>query len=548
MQQKTPPNGCIGLSVARQSKEFVKSTLRETYRSLLALVVVAVCAAAAEAPAVDVFPAVPEIRAVRRVAALELDAIVDPSNGYPTFAYHALAGVLPTVRVQPGESIELTVHNALPRVREWPNDVNIHFHGLTVPPVRPGDDVLTTIAHPGQTLHYRVRIPRDAEPGLYWYHPHAHGETYRQITGGMSGAIVVEGIARHLPALAKMVERIVVLRDVAVGAGPADEDMPRNAASGRTPMPGMPGMPAAAARKRASTDPCRAEDGLQPTLNRQPRARIGIEPGEQQFFRVVNASAARYFDLSVDGALLELVARDGVPLDAYPGTPAFAFVRHLVLPPAGRAEFVVRAPQHRTVLRSTCYDGGPAGDANPATVLAELLARREAFGTPGPAVAPGDAPVRPAPLTAGGALPPNVLSVAAPAPAVRRTLRLTEDDAGFYIDGKAFDMHAAPAIVAHAGTVERWTLVNETDEEHAFHIHQVHFAVESVDGRRVTQRSWQDVASVPRRRRAANGRTIPGSLTITVDFRDPIVRGTFVYHCHILDHEDQGMMAKIRVI
>ena len=108
-------------------------------------------------------------------------------------------------------------------------------------------------------------------------------------------------------------------------------------------------------------------------------------------------------------------------------------------------------------------------------------------------------------------------------------------------------MRAPPAIVARSGTVERWTLVNDSDEEHAFHIHQVHVAVDAVDGVATRRPVWQDTVSVPRRH-GPRGRATPGTLTLTVDFRDPRVRGTFVYHCHILDHEDGGMMAKIRVL
>ena len=105
-----------------------------------------------------------------------------------------------------------------------------------------------------------------------------------------------------------------------------------------------------------------------------------------------------------------------------------------------------------------------------------------------------------------------------------------------------------PAIVARSGTVEAWTLLNETDEVHDFHIHQVHFATTSLDGVPVRPRIWSDTVNVPPRRRLADGRYVAGNAKIIVDFRDPVVRGTFVYHCHILDHEDQGMMAVIRVI
>ncbi|HYZ15024.1 MAG TPA: multicopper oxidase domain-containing protein, partial [Candidatus Acidoferrum sp.] len=263
-------------------------------------------------PVQDVFPSIPEVRAVHGVAKLELYVVLDPVSGFPAFEYNAALGVAPTIRVHPGDTIDLTLHNDMRRYAGRPDDVNVHFHGLTVSPNPPGDDVMMTLAHPGQTLHYHVAIPADHEPGLYWYHPHAHGESYYDVTNGMSGAIIVEGMQDHLPALRSMRERVIVLRDVPTGPGFADDDMP---------IAGMAGMGKRAPsmlRGSQSGPACRAEAGLQPTLNRQPRARIGILPGERQFFRVVNASAARYFDLSVDDAVLEVVARDGVPLDAYP--------------------------------------------------------------------------------------------------------------------------------------------------------------------------------------------------------------------------------------
>jgi FtsP/CotA-like multicopper oxidase with cupredoxin domain len=108
-------------------------------------------------------------------------------------------------------------------------------------------------------------------------------------------------------------------------------------------------------------------------------------------------------------------------------------------------------------------------------------------------------------------------------------------------------MEAPPAIVARAGTLEEWTIRNDTGEVHDIHIHQVHFLVESLDGAHVNPPAWRDTVLVPAQRRIG-GRRIPGTARILVDFRNPAIRGTFVFHCHMLDHEDGGMMATIRVI
>ena len=117
----------------------------------------------------------------------------------------------------------MTVYNDLPKSTTPPDTVNVHFHGLEVSPNAPGDEVLMTLARPGQVLHYRVHIPLTQEPGLYWYHPHAMPETYWQVSYGMSGVIVVEGMQRHFPALAAMKERIIVLRDVPTIGGMFDD-------------------------------------------------------------------------------------------------------------------------------------------------------------------------------------------------------------------------------------------------------------------------------------------------------------------------------------
>ena len=512
-------------------------TMRRAFIPLLLSIALSPCAPAAAAPPPvsppDAFPSVPEIRAIAGIARLELAVVIDPVTGEPTFAYGDHTGAGPTIRVRPGDTIELTVRNEARPFNGRSNDVNIHFHGLTISPSAPGDDVLGTLARYGEVLHYRVHVPRNHEPGLYWYHPHVHGESFADVTDGMSGAIVVEGMQQHLPALAHMRERIIVLRDAPSGNGAIDADLPMTRTTGG-------GSLATPAHARGGK-PCRAESGLTPTLNGQRRAKIGIRPGERQFFRVVNASGGRYFDLFVDGAVLTLVARDGIPLDALPGNAPARRVRHLLLPPAARAEFVMQAPAHPTVLRSACIDTGSAGDADPAVILADLV-------DPATTLAPtASAALR---VRVGAVLPRNWYSRPLPAPAAYRTIRFTEDERGFYINGKAFamaDMGGPPAIVARSGTVERWTIVNDTDEVHDFHIHQVHFVAESIDGVALRNRMWADTVNVPARRHLRGGRTAPGRVVLAIDFRDPVVRGTFVYHCHILDHGDQGMMALIRV-
>jgi suppressor of ftsI len=104
-----------------------------------------------------------------------------------------------------------------------------------------------------------------------------------------------------------------------------------------------------------------------------------------------------------------------------------------------------------------------------------------------------------------------------------------------------------PMFVARSGTLEEWTIENTTDEIHAFHIHQVHFVVMKIDGKVPPLRFWQDTAIVPVQRHVGR-KAIPGRITVIIDFRNPVIKGIFPFHCHMLDHEDGGMMALIQVV
>jgi FtsP/CotA-like multicopper oxidase with cupredoxin domain len=111
----------------------------------------------------------------------------------------------------------------------------------------------------------------------------------------------------------------------------------------------------------------------------------------------------------------------------------------------------------------------------------------------------------------------------------------TEDKKGFYINGKKYGPMDAPMTSVTIGTYRHWKVVNNTKEVHPFHIHQVHFLVYAEDGERVARPEWLDTVNVP----------VNGSVDLMMDFTDPIIRGVSLFHCHLLNHEDKGMMAKI---
>ncbi len=485
----------------------------------------------------------------------------------------------PTLRLRPGDVLSLTLKNELSlpvstssshglnhadrrSVQSGKHDpcaggpmtadsTNLHFHGLSVPPVCHQDETLTTIIEPGdQPFEYRIRIPETQPPGLYWYHPHVHGFSEEQILGGASGALIVEGMDRAVPRVAGLPELVLVIRDQ------------------KMPSPSVSDKP----------------DLMRPTKQlsinyipipypKYPPAVIKMKPGESQFWRVLNASADTYLDLSVVFAgkrqNLGLVALDGVPLRfGEPGSATYApEVSDVFLPPAARAEFIVTGPPEgvsaqlvttyvnrgasdddRTVGRRA---GDPAAlrigqdDVDPERPLASIIADAQMAS---PAVVEHTS----------ATIEPPALPLSAVPPTRKRKLFFSEklvdpndpqSATQFFIteDGRSpglFDPSSKePTITVHQGDVEDWTIENRSRESHTFHIHQLHFIVVREKGLRWEEPTLRDTIDVP----GWDGFGPYPSATVRLDFRDPGIVGTFPFHCHILQHLDGGMMGTVRI-
>jgi len=509
-------------------------------------------AAAASTPAPEL-PVLPEVDAIGGVARMSLAAAIDPATKLPSF-YYGGSTTAPTIRVHPGDAIVIEYTNDLPYETQMPLDfTNLHFHGLTVSPKAPGDQVIMTTIAPGQTYRYVVKIPPEQAPGLYWYHPHPHGESNRQVAAGMSGLIVIDGVSLYAPQVRGLAERDIILRDYYYDAGEAPfarsgrRGLMHAAAQLRKANPALSVRDAihtaassTVAKPNDSEPDCDPDDeDAGHTINGLPKATISMVPGSHQFFRIANTSANTFFDVSLKGSQLFVVGTDGVPLGFHNRATSGYLTNHYMLPPAGRVEFVNASPlAPGSELHTACVDTGPAGDVNAAHDLADIALR------PVPAAVP---------LTDSGGRLPN----AAPAPpavdrrliAAQHTLYFTENNplSEFYINGKLWNPAAPPMYVAHTGTLEEWTIRNLAYELHAFHIHQIHFLVESVNGVPQPPNTWRDTILLPYAH-VVNGVRQPGEVKLLMDFRDPVIAGTFVFHCHILEHEDYGMMAKIQVI
>lgn len=489
----------------------------------------------------------------------------------------------PTLRLHPGDLLVLRLRNELgaddgdgtplsitmtmSRAHEHPGapahvcsrgtmsatSTNLHFHGLSVPPLCHQDEVLKTSLQAGGVFEYRFRIPPDEPPGLYWYHPHIHGFTTRQVLGGASGALIVEGIERAIPETAGLPERVLVIRD---------QDLLNPHAAPSKSEPVVPQFLLDADGDAANNHTGYGKPAKDLSINfvpvpypDYPPALIRVRSGERQLWRVLNASAVTYLHLAVlfDGNAQQLgiVAIDGVPINtAGPKAAHIAWADHIGIPPGGRVEFIFRGPPEgaRGLLVTRSVDTGYGGENDPNRTLAAIIAGAEA--TEPVSVLPRD----PQPL-APSALP--WLGDVTPVRVRRLYFSETQADPNdpqspvtYYITElgktpKAFDPAAdEPDILVHQGDVEDWIIENHSREVHAFHIHQIHFLLLDWFGIPVHEPFLRDTVNVPYYDLQMS--SFP-SVRLRMDFRDPNVVGTFVYHCHLLEHEDGGMMGTIRV-
>jgi hypothetical protein len=292
---------------------------------------------------------------------------------------------------------------------------NLHFHGLAIPPVCHQDDVLHTVVGPSAApFEYRFQIPYNQPPGLYWYHPHVHGFTSAQVLGGASGALIVEGIERVNTQLAGLPERVLVIRDLDLVNPDAEPTTPNS-------------VPHAVTLRDAEGDILNTgTDGGKPakdlSLNFVPvtfpfykPALIEMKPSQPELWRVLNASGITYVDLQVlyDGAPqpLGVAALDGVPIDDNGvGGRGLLWKSHILMPPAGRAEFILKGPPlgAHASLMTRGVDTGPAGENDPTRPLATIVAAMD-LPEPRTKLAAAPAPLRrPSPAALSEVAPARV--------------------------------------------------------------------------------------------------------------------------------------------
>lgn len=408
----------------------------------------------------------------------------------------------PTLHVRPGDTIKVTFVNKLGQGKP----TNIHYHGLHVSPLGKGDNVFRTFDD-GRTYRSEVKLPANHPRGTYWYHVHLHGDTDEQVMGGLSGLLIVEGLQRLLPKRwSAIADRQLALRDVQTSAGSivGESDINPNAPSTRL-------------------------------VNALYQPKFSMKSNRYELWRLANIGSDVFYDIRFTKHTFAVIAEDGLPV--------WRVTRRskLLLPPGKRFDVLVLGGRPGTYqLQSLPYAQHANGSLVPVPVptTTENLATVTVKASSGPIAPAGGVPKR--------LVPKHDLSkaivAARPPPFV---FAYTGPPFAAVINGVSFTHDMTPAVSPVLNTVEEWTLQNSTTDDHPFHIHVNDFQVMSVNGKPYHATGLQDVVTIPKQYKDSSGAIVNGEVVIRQRYTD--FTGWFVYHCHILQHEDLGMMATIQV-
>jgi FtsP/CotA-like multicopper oxidase with cupredoxin domain len=459
----------------------------------------------------------------------------------------------PTLRVAPGDTMDITVRNDLPPGRgQCPmpetgpmtadlDITNLHTHGLHVSPSGNSDNVFLEIC-PGHSQQYEIKIPLDQPPGTFWYHAHVHGSTAVQVSSGMEGALIVEGGIDNVPQIKAAQEKTFLLQQISY-----DEQ-------GQIESLGL------------FTPTSWPDSKRSVTVNGQIAPVITMRPGEVQRWRFIHGGVRETLDLFVTTNLLNEVATDGNALgriDAW---------RKLELDPGYRSDVLFKAPplpdgrtQMRYYLRSASLIGAqrllfrqPANPkdlkafALPTAVQPEgIIAVIYVSGAPQDMALPSDAelapyipfkPITPDELT--GQPQDVVFSIvnAVCTPGQDCTpcdpTKVANPPCGirFMVNNRQYP--DSPTRLLKLNMASQWTLSVDPSSlapEHPFHIHVNAFEMTRPGPDGKTEMVWKDTLLVHQNQPQQ-------ILSRYEDFT-----GDFVLHCHILDHEDQGMMERVEI-
>jgi suppressor of ftsI len=446
-------------------------------------------ASGAEAAGRELLTPPPDIRSENGI----LQATITAAPGRVQLGDFVFPGLLyngsyvpPVLRPRLGDTMRISFRNHLPD-----DPSNLHFHGMSVSPRGNSDNVFVHV-HPGEVFEYEVRIPDDGHQGagFFWYHPHAHGFVTKQILGGMSGGLVVDGFERIFPIVKDLPERFFLIKHAEI-----------------------------------------AEGNQLISINGQINPTVAIRPGELQFWRIGHIGATIFIKFRIEGMPLYVLATDGHPLSSPRKVSEF------FIGPGERIDAVAIGPEPgEYAMRTISFQNEAWRKPEPVQQLAAIVSAGSRASE-----RDGEAELL---RSHADEAHPWIEEVRSAPVARSRTLQYskTPDRHAFMIDGQVFNDDRIDQTVK-LGNTEEWTIVNTDQQYHSFHIHQTAFLVTEINGVPQHEESLLDTFSVP-----PATATEPSMLKVVIPFTDPVIAGRFVYHCHAVDHEDKGMMGIIEVV
>jgi FtsP/CotA-like multicopper oxidase with cupredoxin domain len=385
----------------------------------------------------------------------------------------------PTLEAHEGDHVIVHFRNHLPE------PTTIHWHGIHLPVEMDGSPLDPVM--PGGSYDYVFTL-EPGTAGTYWYHPHPHHRTGAQVARGLYGTFVVRPAEDPLPTT--LPDRLLILTDNRFN-------------------------PDGSVAEPTRIDEENGREGDVLFVNGQIDPTVTIRSGEVQRWRLVNASAARYYRLALQGHTF-----------LYIGSDAGLFERpvevgEILLAPSERVELLVRgtgAPGSHSVLETLPYDRYVPQTRPPDWDQPRDLLTLQVSDDP-PMVPP--------------TIPPTLRKVPALDPAQATATRLIVLEQGF-INGHEFDMTRVD-LAAPLGATEIWEMENVVGMDHPFHLHGFSFQVLDRDGIPEPFPCWKDTVNVPRHS------------AVRFIVRYEAHPGKWMFHCHILDHEDHGMMGILQV-
>lgn len=465
----------------------------------------------------------------------------------------------PTLRVKPGEALQPILENNLPV--ETPKEVekqfeqenqgayivtrpasfnttNLHTHGLHVSPNGNSDNVLLAIA-PGTKQQYNVKLPPNHTRGTYWYHAHSHGSTSIQVGSGMAGALIVEDDESKLPkalAEASKHEKVMVIQALLYNKqGRLDNIVAL--------FPGTGNFSSCQDADKAdlATWQCSKR---RITINGQIMPIITMHRGEVQRWRIVNASFRESILLTLQDHDLNEIATDGLytgRVDVWPagGLP-------LDLEPGYRTDVLVQAGSKTGFYDVTDAPSAPEkgllGGSEPLNIIARIHVVDDNPIEPAMQL-PTNAEMAPLNPFQGVDLTKTAVGVQSVIFKIGADLKGSNRNY-FQVNNQAFNpMHER---ILKLNATEMWALTTQGDPPeittnptpplpHVFHIHVNPFQMSRPGPDGLPETVWKDTLLVP----------AGANVAVYTQYKD--FTGRFVMHCHILDHEDLGMMEVIHV-